>query len=77
MKVSREQAEQAQEALGRELNDPWWLRGIGIMRDEHGSYFLKVDVQSVVDNKIMVPVRLKDMLGRLRDDVPIKVVVRA
>lgn len=47
--VTRSQAEQAQEKLGRSLDFPTWLRGIGLMHDSAGSYFLKVNVQAMTD----------------------------
>lgn len=54
--VTRHQAERAQEKLGRRLNFPDWLRGIGLMHDPSGSYFLKVNVQRLTDEiRAVVP----------------------
>jgi len=57
--ISEQEALDALDKLGEHLDYPGWLRGIGLMQDENGSYFLSVNVSRSTDEvRTQVPSRI-------------------
>lgn len=60
--INLEQAQDAKLAVKELLDRPAWLRGIGIGRDENGSYFVKVNVNKLTDEvKSTVPCNINNV----------------
>jgi hypothetical protein len=47
--IKMERAVLAQDKLGAKIASESWLRGIAIVADQHGSHFLRVNVEAVSD----------------------------